>query len=59
MTTRTRYQPRNSTEPEPSNIDLIFAAVFLLMLIGCFVALWSEVAAEFCRQVVLMLARSH
>lgn len=46
-------------EPEPSGIDMAFAVVFLVVVIGCFVLLWSNVAAEFCRQVVLMLARSH
>jgi hypothetical protein len=33
-------------DPEPTNTDLVFASVFLLTAIACFVMLWWGIGGE-------------
>jgi hypothetical protein len=51
-----RYQPRNSTEHEPSDADAALTVALIVTVIGCLAAfLWSGSATELCRMVVLLV----
>lgn len=53
-----RYQPRNSTEHEPSRVDAALVVAVIAVVVGWAAILWSESATELCRMAVL-LVRTH
>jgi uncharacterized membrane-anchored protein len=42
-------------DPEPTTVDLVFAAVFLLTVIACFILLWWGIGAEIMRWLLAKL----
>ncbi len=51
------YQPRSSTEREPSVLDGILALVVLAVVAACFAYLWSDSAGDLCWMLVRWVAR--
>lgn len=53
---RTIRQPRCSTDPEPSAVDAAFALALIVLVAGCFVALWCGVTYEMIVECVRRVA---